>query len=93
MGFEAVRLGEGPRVEQQIDPFPGRELAAFVLLLDPFGAAAFQWPAGFSVPRYRATLSNSSRLLCDCRQSKKHKLKIQGILRQGGNFATVCGRG
>ena len=37
---EAVHLHEGARVEEQLDPLAGGELARLVLLLDALGAAA-----------------------------------------------------
>jgi hypothetical protein len=42
VGLEAVDLDKRPRVQKQIDPLPGRDLAAVVLLFDPFGSSAFQ---------------------------------------------------
>ena len=41
MGDEPVQLGERARIEQQVEPFAGRELSLLVLLRDAGGSATF----------------------------------------------------
>ena len=42
MGDEGIELDERARIEQEIEPLPGRQLAPGVLTLDPYGPATEQ---------------------------------------------------
>ncbi len=40
MQLEPIELGEGSRIDEELEPLTGRQLSDPVLLLDPFGAPA-----------------------------------------------------
>jgi hypothetical protein len=42
MDLETIDFGEGPLIQESVDPFPGGEFAAVVLPLDSFRPTSLQ---------------------------------------------------